>query len=76
MRNMAKTVNFGIIYGMSPYGLSQSLRIEVNKAKDFIDAYFERYPDVRQYLEGLIAEARENGYVTLCWGGADTYRRS
>lgn len=68
MRNMAKTVNFGIIYGMSPYGLSQSLKIEVNKAKDFIDAYFERYPDVRQYLEGLIQEARENGYVTTILG--------
>lgn len=68
MRNMAKTVNFGIIYGMSPYGLSQSLKIEVNKAKDFIDAYFERYPGVRLYLEGLIAEARENGYVTTILG--------
>jgi DNA polymerase-1 len=68
MRNMAKTVNFGIIYGMSPYGLSQSLKIDVNKAKDFIDAYFDRYPDVRQYLEGLIAEARENGFVTTLLG--------
>ena len=68
MRNMAKTVNFGIIYGMSPYGLSQSLKIEVNKAKDFIDAYFERYPGVRQYLEGLIEEARQNGYVTTILG--------
>jgi DNA polymerase-1 len=68
MRNMAKTVNFGIIYGMSPYGLSQGLKIDVNKAKDFIDAYFERYPDVRQYLEGLIQEARENGYVTTILG--------
>ncbi|MCX5680164.1 MAG: DNA polymerase I [Candidatus Omnitrophica bacterium] len=68
MRNMAKTVNFGIIYGMSPYGLSQSLKIEVNKAKDFIDAYFERYPGVRQYLEGLIEEARTSGYVTTILG--------
>jgi len=68
MRNMAKTVNFGIIYGMSPYGLSQSLGIDVNKAKDFIDAYFERYPDVKQYLEGLIEAARENGFVTTILG--------
>ena len=68
MRNMAKTVNFGIIYGMSPYGLSQSLKIEVDKAKEFIDAYFERYPDVRQYLEGLIEEAREKGFVTTILG--------
>ena len=68
MRNMAKTVNFGIIYGMSPYGLSQSLKIEVDKAKEFIDAYFERYPDVKQYLEGLIEEAREKGFVTTILG--------
>ena len=53
---------------MSPYGLSQSLKIEVNKAKDFIDAYFERYPGVRQYLEGLIEEARQNGYVMTILG--------
>jgi len=64
MRGMAKTVNFGIIYGMSPYGLSQSLKIGVDKAKEFIDSYFERYPEVKLYLEGLIDEARQNGYVT------------
>jgi DNA polymerase-1 len=68
MRNMAKTVNFGIIYGMSPYGLSQNLGIEVDKAKEFIDAYFERYPDVKQFMEGLLAEAREKGYVTTILG--------
>jgi len=68
MRNMAKTVNFGIVYGMSPYGLSQSLKIDVDKAKNFIDAYFERYPDVRKYLEGLVAEAREKGFVTTLLG--------
>jgi DNA polymerase-1 len=68
MRNMAKTVNFGIIYGMSPYGLSQSLKIEVDKAKEFIDSYFERYPDVKIYLEGLIEAARENGFVTTLLG--------
>jgi DNA polymerase-1 len=68
MRNMAKTVNFGIIYGMSPYGLSQSLRIDIDKAKEFIDAYFERYPDVRVYLESLIEEARQNGFVTTLLG--------
>ena len=68
MRNMAKTVNFGIIYGMSPYGLSQSLGIEVDKAKEFIDAYFDRYPNVRQFIEGLLEEAREKGYVTTILG--------
>lgn len=68
MRNMAKTVNFGIIYGMSPYGLSQSLGIDVDKAKEFIDSYFERYPDVKLYLESLIELARENGFVTTILG--------
>ena len=68
MRGMAKTVNFGIIYGMSPYGLSQSLGIAVDKAKEFIDAYFERYPGIKTYLDGLIAEARERGFVTTILG--------
>jgi DNA polymerase-1 len=68
MRAMAKTVNFGIVYGMSPYGLSQSLNIDVSKAKDFIDAYFGRYPHVREYLEAMIAEARKQGYVTTILG--------
>ena len=68
MRGMAKTVNFGIVYGMSPYGLSQSLGIGVDKAKEFIDSYFERYPDVKQYLDGLIAEAREKGFVATILG--------
>lgn len=68
MRNMAKTVNFGIIYGMSPYGLSQSLAIDVNKAKEFIDSYFERYPEVKTYIDSLVEEARSNGYVTTILG--------
>lgn len=68
MRGMAKTVNFGIIYGMSPYGLSQSLGIEVDKAKEFIDAYFERYPSVKQFMEEILEEAREKGYVTTILG--------
>lgn len=68
MRAMAKTVNFGIVYGMSPYGLSQSLNIGVDKAKEFIDAYFERYPDIKKYLEGLVEEARKNGFVSTILG--------
>ena len=53
---------------MSPYGLSQSLKIDVNKAKDFIDAYFERYPLVKTYLESLITEAKEKGFVMTILG--------
>lgn len=64
MRSIAKTVNFGIIYGMSPFGLSKELKIEVSKAKEFIDAYFEKYGRVKVFLEDLVEEARQNGYVT------------
>lgn len=63
MRSQAKTVNFGIIYGMSPYGLSKELGIPPEIAKGFIDAYFARYPKVNQYIQNQIAFARENGYV-------------
>lgn len=64
MRSNAKTVNFGIIYGMSPYGLSQDLGIKPEEAKSFIEAYFERYPQVAQCMKDEIEFARENGFVT------------
>jgi DNA polymerase-1 len=64
MRSQAKTVNFGIIYGMSPYGLARDLGIDVSQAEEFIENYFERYPDIRLYLEEQIEAAHENGYVT------------
>lgn len=63
MRSQAKTVNFGIIYGMSPYGLSKELNIPPEVAKSFIDAYFARYPKVNKYIQNQIAFAKENGYV-------------
>ncbi len=64
MRDTAKTVNFGIIYGMSPFGLSRDLGIDLGRAKEFIDAYFERYPKVKIYIEKKIEEAKEEGFVT------------
>ena len=64
MRNSAKTVNFGIIYGMSPFGLSKDLGIGIEEAKEFIDNYFERYPGVKIYLEDKIREAKKRKYVT------------
>jgi DNA polymerase-1 len=63
MRSQAKTVNFGIIYGMSPYGLSKELGISPETAKAFIDSYFARYPKVNEYIQNQTAFARENGYV-------------
>ena len=64
MRRMAKTVNFGIIYGLSPFGLATRLHISNEEARSYINNYFDRYPLVKAYLEGIIDEAREQGYVT------------
>jgi len=64
MRSTAKTVNFGIIYGMSAYGLSKGLLIDPQSSQRFIDAYFERYPRVKLYMEEKVEEARQTGYVT------------
>jgi DNA polymerase-1 len=64
MRSQAKTVNFGIIYGMSPYGLAKDLGIDVREAEEFIKNYFERYPDIKLYLENQIKTARKAGYAT------------
>jgi DNA polymerase-1 len=64
MRSIAKTVNFGIAYGMSAFGLSKDIDIEISEADKFIKAYFERYSGVKKFLEDTIAEAREKGYVT------------
>ncbi len=64
MRRAAKAVNFGIIYGMSDYGLSQNLGITRKEAKEYIERYFERYPKVKKFIEELKKSAREKGYVT------------
>ena len=68
MREVAKRVNFGIIYGQSAYGLSKDLGISVNQAQDFIDAYFLRYPKVKGYIELEIKKAQEDGFVTTLLG--------
>jgi DNA polymerase-1 len=64
MRDSAKAVSFGIIYGQTPYGLSHNLGIPVDAAKRFIDAYFARYPQVSRFIADTIREATNNGYVT------------
>ncbi|MDY0324174.1 MAG: DNA polymerase, partial [Candidatus Carbobacillus sp.] len=68
MRRQAKAVNFGIIYGISDFGLAQNLKISRQEAKAFITRYFEVYPEVRRFLDHLIEEAREKGYVTTLFG--------
>ncbi|MDD5477197.1 MAG: DNA polymerase I [Candidatus Omnitrophica bacterium] len=68
MREVAKRVNFGIVYGQSAYGLSKDLGIPVNQAQDFIDAYFLRYPKVKKYIEAQIKKAEVEGFVTTLLG--------
>ena len=67
-RRRAKTANFGIIYGISAFGLAQRLNIPRTEAKEIIDGYFQSYPDIRQYMERVIDQARENGYVETLFG--------
>lgn len=62
-RSQAKAVNFGIIYGQSAFGLAQNLNISRKEAKQIIDSYFEEYPTIKKYMENVVAEAREQGYV-------------
>lgn len=64
MRRQAKAVNFGIIYGISDFGLSEDLGIPVYKARDFIAGYFATYPKVKQYMDRCVEIAKEQGYVT------------
>ena len=63
MRSKAKTVNFGIIYGISAFGLSQRINIPRKEAKVIIDNYFEKYPGIKTYMDNSIAFAKEHGYV-------------
>jgi DNA polymerase I len=68
MRSRAKTANFGIIYGISAFGLSQRLHISRTEAKYLIDGYFRSYPEVKKYMEDIIKIAREKGYVETLLG--------
>ncbi|WP_313074825.1 DNA polymerase I [Melaminivora sp.] len=67
-RRYAKTINFGLIYGMSSFGLAKSLAISTSAAKNYIDRYFERYPGVKRYMDNTRLEAKERGYVQTVFG--------
>ena len=63
MRNSAKRVNFGIIYGMSAFGLANDLKVPQSEAQEFIDRYFMRYPEVKKFMDGEIKKCEKKGYV-------------
>ncbi|MCH8846914.1 MAG: DNA polymerase I [Proteobacteria bacterium] len=67
-RRAAKAINFGLIYGMSPFGLAKQLGIRRNEAKEYVDRYFAHYPDVKNYMENTREQAREQGYVETVFG--------
>lgn len=66
-RRNAKAVNFGIVYGISAFGLSQDLNIGIKEADAYINQYFERYPKVKEFLDHAVAQAKEEGYVTTMY---------
>lgn len=67
-RRNAKAVNFGIVYGISSFGLSQDLSITRKEAAEYIERYFESYPRIKGFLDGLVEEGKEKGYVTTMFG--------
>ena len=67
-RRNAKAVNFGIVYGISAFGLSEGLSISRKEAMEYIEKYFETYPGVKKFLDGLVEQAKEQGYVTTLFG--------
>lgn len=67
-RSNAKTVNFGIVYGVSAFGLSQQTNLNRSESKELIDTYYERYPQLKQYISDQVNFARENGYVATVLG--------
>jgi DNA polymerase-1 len=68
LRRKAKTINFGIIYGISSFGLAERLNITRTEAKDYIELYFSRYPEIKNYMDSTIANCKKNGYVETILG--------
>jgi DNA polymerase I len=67
-RSKAKMVNYGIVYGLSAFGLADRLQIEREEAQQFIDAYLERFPKVKEFIDGTIEKATDEGYVATLFG--------
>jgi DNA polymerase-1 len=67
-RRTAKVINFGLIYGMSPFGLARNLGIERSAAQQYVERYFQRYPGVKRFMDDTRIQARERGYVETVFG--------
>ena len=68
MRKRAKAVNFGIIYGIGDYSLSEDIGVSMREAKEYIESYFAKYPKIKEYMDGVKAQAKRDGYVTTIFG--------
>ena len=68
MRRSAKAVNFGIVYGISPFSLSQDIGVTVAQAKEYMEKYFQHYAGVRAYMDGIVQQAKRDGYVSTLFG--------
>ena len=68
MRRHAKAINFGLIYGMSPFGLTRATDLTLAEAEDFVKAYFTQFPGVKKYLDGIRKSAAQDGYVETLLG--------
>lgn len=68
MRSEAKAVNFGIVYGISDFGLATNIGIGRKKAKEYIEKYFEKYPKIKEYMDNAVEHCKEKGYVETLWG--------
>ena len=68
LRSRAKAVNFGIVYGISAFSLAQDIHVHPYEAKEYMDAYLEKYHGVRDYMKKIVEQAKEDGYVTTLYG--------
>ena len=68
MRRNAKAVNFGIVYGVSPHGLTRQTELDYDKAKEFIDKYFETHEGIKNYMKQVVVDAKKNGYAETIFG--------
>ena len=67
-RRKAKAINFGIIYGITQYGLAKQISVSNDEAQEFINSYFKKFPEIKDYMQTTVKSCRKNGYVTNIFG--------